>query len=498
VTAFVPIPSIDLLGGRVVRLRQGDFRDVTDYGEPLDVALSWEAPAGTRMHVVDLEGARSGMAVHQEVVRKLALAGLRIQVGGGVRSADAAASWLDAGADRVVLGTVAADDPATFRSIVQRVGVSRVVVSADLRDGRLQVRGWQQDAVSTVDELFTRLTGEGITELLITEVGSDGMLSGPAFDLYRRITSGYSFRVQASGGVGSLGDITSLSRIPGLTGVIVGRALHERRFTWREAAARASVASGMAVRVIPCLDMRNGRVVKGVNFAGLRDAGDPVECARRYEREGADELVILDISATREERQTSLEMVRRVAESIYIPLTVGGGVRTVEDFGRLIQSGADRVAINTAAVASPELIGECAAEFGVQAVVLSCDARKSNGKFEVLTDAGSRPTGLDAAEWCRRAESLGAGEILLTSIDRDGTQAGYDIELLRSVTAAVRISVIASGGAGSVDDMRLAIERGGAQAVLAASLFHDGTLSIGAVKEHLRAYGIPVREVTGV
>ncbi|HEV7239630.1 MAG TPA: imidazole glycerol phosphate synthase subunit HisF [Thermoanaerobaculia bacterium] len=237
-------------------------------------------------------------------------------------------------------------------------------------------------------------------------------------------------------------------------------------------------------RVIPCLDVRGGRVVKGVSFENIRDAGDPVECAVRYEAEGADELVILDIDGG-----TDRETIRRVADAIFIPLTVGGGVRTLDDFRAMLRAGADRVAINTAALRRPELIRECAKEFGVQAVVLSCD---SQGGFATVR-GGKERTDVDAVEWCRRAEELGAGEILLTSVDRDGTNSGFDLELLRAVTSVVKIGVIASGGAGRVEDFRDAIEAGGARAVLAASLFHDRVLSVRDVKRHLEAEGIPVR-----
>jgi cyclase len=221
-----------------------------------------------------------------------------------------------------------------------------------------------------------------------------------------------------------------------------------------------------------------------VSFETIRDAGDPVECARRYEEEGADELVILDIDGGKD-----CETVRRVAEALFIPLTVGGGVRSGEDFRALLRAGADRVAINTAALQRPELISECASEFGVQAVVLSCDAK---GGFAAIR-GGREVTDVDAVQWCKTAEWLGAGEILLTSVDRDGTGDGFDIELLRAVTGAVKIGVIASGGAGRVEHFRDAIESGGARAVLAASLFHDRVLTVGDVKRHLAAEGIPVR-----
>jgi cyclase len=296
-------------------------------------------------------------------------------------------------------------------------------------------------------------------------------------------------RVIASGGVAAISDLVSLARIPNVSGCVVGKALLERRIEIGEAVARLQISDSIPVRIIPCLDVRDGRVVKGVNFAALRDSGDPVECAQRYESEGADEIVILDVSATDANRQTALETVRRVADSLFIPLTVGGGIRTAGDFRAALRAGADRVAINTAAVRNPELIAECATEFGVQAVVLSCDAKGRN----VMVRSGLESTPLDVVTWCRRAEELGAGEILLTSVDRDGTNAGFDLELLRAVTSRVKISVIASGGAGRVEDFRDAVETGGAQAVLAASLFHDNRLSIGDAKRFLARERIPVR-----
>jgi cyclase len=292
-------------------------------------------------------------------------------------------------------------------------------------------------------------------------------------------------KIIASGGVSASSDIASLARLGNVSGCVIGKALLEGRIDLREAAARLAARNAVPERIIPCLDVRDGRVVKGVSFTNIRDAGDPVECAMRYEEEGADELVILDIDGTR----SSIDTVRRVAESIFIPLTVGGGIRSVEDFRETLRAGADRVAINTAALRRPELIAECSAEFGAQAVVLSCDAK--GGLCTVR--GGKELTDIDAVEWCRRAEELGAGEILLTSVDRDGTNAGFDIELLRAVTSRVRISVIASGGAGRLDDFRDAIEAGGARAVLAASLFHDRVLTVGDVKRHLEAEGIPVR-----
>jgi imidazole glycerol-phosphate synthase subunit HisF len=253
----------------------------------------------------------------------------------------------------------------------------------------------------------------------------------------------------------------------------------------------------VAVRVISCLDVDAGRVVKGVNFAGLRDAGDPVELAAAYDREGADELVFLDITASAQRRDTMVDVVARTADQVFIPLTVGGGVRGVDDVDRLLRAGADKVSLNTAAVARPDLLTEVAGRFGSQCVVVSVDARRAAGAagasgFEVTTHGGRRGTGLDAVAWARRAARLGAGEILLNSMDADGTQGGFDLELIGAVRDAVDVPVIASGGAGRVADFAPAVAAG-ADAVLAATVFHFGEIAIGEVKQALRAAGHPVR-----
>ncbi|GAA1475841.1 imidazole glycerol phosphate synthase subunit HisF [Nocardioides aestuarii] len=254
----------------------------------------------------------------------------------------------------------------------------------------------------------------------------------------------------------------------------------------------------LAVRVIPCLDVDAGRVVKGVNFQELRDAGDPVELARTYDAEGADELTFLDISASHEGRATTLEVVSRCAEEVFIPLTVGGGISSIEDVDRLLRAGADKIAVNTAAIHRPELVAEIADRFGNQVLVLSVDARRATGErptdsgFEVTTHGGRKSAGLDAIEWARRAEELGAGEILLNAMDADGTTDGFDLELIEAVRREVRVPVIASGGAGRLEHFPPAVHAG-ADAVLAATVFHFGTLRIGEVKQTLADAGHPVR-----
>jgi cyclase len=252
----------------------------------------------------------------------------------------------------------------------------------------------------------------------------------------------------------------------------------------------------LAVRVIPCLDVADGRVVKGVNFVGLTDAGDPVEAAARYDREGADELVFLDITASHEDRAILLDIVAATADHCFMPLTVGGGVRTEADVRALLRAGADKVSVNSAAVARPALVAELARRFGEQCITVAIDAKAvAPGRWEIFTHGGRRATGLDAVAFAQEVASLGAGEILLTSMDRDGTRVGYDLELLRAVTAAVPVPVVASGGVGSLADLVAGVTRGGASAVLAASLFHFGEASIADAKRALAAAGVPVRPV---
>ena len=254
----------------------------------------------------------------------------------------------------------------------------------------------------------------------------------------------------------------------------------------------------LAKRIIPCLDVTSGRVVKGVNFVGLRDAGDPVEVARRYDEQGADELCFLDITASSDERGILLHVIESVAEQVFIPLTVGGGVRSVADVRALLNAGADKVSINTAAVLEPELVAQASGKVGSQCIVVAIDAKRDadDARWQVFTHGGRRPTGLDAVQWARRVQALGAGEILLTSMDRDGTRDGYDVALTRAVSDSVDIPVIASGGVGNLDHLVEGILQGHADAVLAASIFHYGEYTVSQAKRHLSAHRIEVRDLS--
>ena len=293
----------------------------------------------------------------------------------------------------------------------------------------------------------------------------------------------------ASGGVRTAEDIWAL-RDTGCEAAVTGKALYERTLKLSQV-IRGSIAM-LAKRIIPCLDVDAGRVVKGVRFQELRDAGDPVELAARYDAEGADELVFLDITATIEDRKATLDVISRTAEQVFIPLTVGGGVREADDVKQLLRAGADKVSLNSAAVRDPDLLARCAERFGAQCIVIAIDAKRGADGWEVVVDAGRTPTGRDTVAWAREATvDRGAGEVLLTSMDADGTGEGYDLDLLRAVTEAVPVPVVASGGAGSLAHFAEALEV--ADAALAASLFHDGVLTIGQVKEHCAAEGMTVR-----
>ena len=253
----------------------------------------------------------------------------------------------------------------------------------------------------------------------------------------------------------------------------------------------------LAKRIIPCLDVRDGRVVKGINFVGIRDAGDPVECARRYDAEGADEIAFLDITASHEKRGAFLDVVARTADVVFTPLTVGGGVRLPADVKDLLEAGADKVSVNTAAVKNPSLVREVAEKWGRQVLVVAIDARRKGESWEVVTHGGRSTTGLDAVSWAREVADLGAGEILLTSMDRDGTGQGYDLDLLRAVTGTVSIPVVASGGVGTLEHLVEGLRDGGADAALAATIFHDRHFTIGEAKKHLAKHGVLVRGGSG-
>lgn len=508
---FLLLPAIDLQGGRCVRLRQGDLSHATAYGDdPVAMARRWQGAGARALHVVDLDGAAEGEPRHLDVLRRMAAAvQIPIQYGGGLRRSEAVAAAVEAGAARVVIGTRAATDPDFVADLTARFP-GRIVVALDARDGRLATHGWQQDSGLSLAAVAESLQQRGVAEVIYTDIRRDGMLAGP--DAAGALELAHAgLRVLASGGVRETPDLMALARMApqGIVGAIVGKALYEGILdlgTARVAvngAVNGAATSALTRRIVPCLDVKEGRVVKGVRFAQLRDAGDPVELAALYDRSGADEMVFYDISASAEGRRTMVEVVARTAAEAFIPLTVGGGIANLEDIRRLLQAGADKISINTQAVLDPGLIARGADRFGSQCIVLGVDTRRVyeddrwTGRWEVVTHGGRRPTGRDLLKWVTEAERLGAGEVVLNSIDGDGTRDGYDIDLTRAVAERVKIPVVASGGAGKLEDFYEVLTAGHADAALAASLFHFGELTIGAVKEYLAAREVPVRKTEG-
>jgi cyclase len=541
------LPALDLRRGRVVRLRQGDDTARTIYGaDPLTVLRRCRAAGVARMHLVDLDAA-FGEPPQRELLQRLVGDPQVpwVQLGGGLRDR-AAVEWaFGIGCSRVVIGSMLERNFELLQALAQE-HPGRIVVALDVRGEAVRVEGWKKASSESLERICERLRELPLGAVLVTDVERDGMLEGPNLELARRLAIASGIPALLSGGVASVEHLRAAAATSEIGGVIVGKALLDGAIGLEEALSavatsshsqpggadeagvelwsggameagegravgatanaptlhpltgaastrRATVTSagactGLTSRIIPCLDVRAGRVVKGVRFQDLRDQGDPAECARRYAEQGADEIVFLDVTAAPERRGTDLEWVERTARTVFVPLTVGGGVRSVEDARRLLLAGADKVGINTEAVARPELLTELAERFGSQCVVLSIDARRraatAASSWEVVTHGGRTATGLDAVAWAVEGVARGAGEILLTSIDSDGTKGGYDLELIAAVARAVNVPVIASGGAGTVEHLAEALGAGAA-AVLAASIFHEGTYTVDDIKRRL-------------
>ena len=463
---MILFPAIDLKDGVCVRLEQGDMGRATVFNrDPAAQAQSFVAEGFEYLHLVDLDAAFAGRPVNvMAVERIIESVPLPVQLGGGLRDMAVIAAWLEKGVDRAIIGTAAVRDPALVKAAA-RAFPGRIAVGLDARDGKVAVQGWAESSELSALEIARRFEDAGVAAIIYTDISRDGLLKGLNLDATIALADAISIPVIASGGLASLDDIRQMlePRAAKLAGAIAGRALYDGRLNASEAlrlirAARRSEGAMLKVRVIPCLDVKDGRVVKGINFVDLRDAGDPVEAAIAYDAAGADELCFLDITASHEDRGIILDVVRRTAEACFMPLTVGGGVRTVADIRALLQSGADKVSINTAAVNRREFVREAAEKFGDQCIVVAIDAKKVSPpgapeRWDIFTHGGRNPTGLDAVAYAREVVALGAGEILLTSMDRDGTRAGFDIALTRAVADAVTVPVIASGGVGTLDHL---------------------------------------------
>lgn len=511
------IPAIDIHNGKCVRLFQGDFAQVTEYSDdPVEMAVKWIDMCAPMLHIVDLDGAKEGKPVHLDIAARIAAEAHRrcvpVQLGGGYRTERDVESALACGVDRVLLGTAACERPDIVRELVQRFG-DKIVVSIDCSAGKVMTRAWLGCSEYKGAQLARDMQRLGVTQFVFTDVSRDGTLNGVNLEAVTEII-GTGASVIVAGGVGSIQDLVELKNMksPGVAGAIIGRALYTGAIELEEALEVARNRAGK--RIIPCLDTKDGRVVKGVKFTSLKNAGDPVELAVIYGKEGADELVLLDISASVEARATALDVVRRVSAAVSIPVTVGGGIANLQQAQSVMQAGATKVCINTAAVRDPDLIASASAAFGRERIVVaidaaaiavpattkvagaemgtSADASASVGRWQVCVAGGRERTNIDLVEWAKVVERQGAGEILLTSVDNDGGTDGYDLPQVRAVTQAVSIPVIASGGAGSLEHFHHVLTQAGADAALAASVFHFGKLSVRQVKAYLAQKGVDV------
>ena len=505
------IPAIDVLDGSVVRLKQGQYDQVTTYeSDPVLLAKKAEQEGAQCLHLVNLSGARQGgidPAFLDLISRITSATNLRLQVGGGIRSLEDIQSLIEAGVQRCVIGSLFFTNQDVVRQAVDLYGSERFVIALDQRDGSVQINGWEEDTQVKLEEAIDQVIACGIRQILVTDISRDGMRTGPSLALYCMLVRQYpGLQVTASGGVRNQSDLDALCRA-GSRAAVVGTAFLE---------GDVSLRGRLPVRIIPCLDVKDGRTVKGTSFQNLRDAGDPVELAKIYADQGADELVFLDIAATNESRKTMCDLVSQIADAINIPFTVGGGVQSAVDARMLLSAGADKISINSAAVKDPNLIDKIAATIGSTNLVVAIDvalswfdsahhdnadmidnvssrAESRDEYWRVLINGGTKGTDLDAIQWAQEAVERGAGELLITSFDRDGTGEGFDCKLLRSIKEKVNVPVIASGGAGSLQDFIDAAELGDADAVLAATVFHYGHLSIKQVKESLLEANTPVR-----
>lgn len=491
------IPAIDIIGGQCVRLTEGDYGRKKVYNaDPLAVARQFEAMGFTRLHLVDLDGARSKHVVNIDTLRLITSeTNLKVDFGGGIKTDDDIEKAFEAGAAMVTVGSIAATNRRLFCSWLDKYGASRIILGADARNGRVAVNGWSDDSGEELLPFLERYASRGVRNVVCTDISRDGTLTGPSVGLYRQIREALPMiSLTASGGVSSNDDFSVLEKT-GVDGVIFGKAFYEGRLdTPALLADYPQKSGGLAKRIIPCLDVKDGMTVKGTNFVNLRKAGDPVELGKLYSDNGADELVFLDITATLEGRKTFAEMVSRVAREINIPFTVGGGINSISDVERLLNAGADKVSVNSAAIRNPQLISEIARRFGSQVCVCAIDARHEPDGWYCYVKGGRERTGLKLVDWAREAQGRGAGEILFTSMDNDGVKDGFACEPLAELSDTLSIPVIASGGAGTMRHFLDAFTIGKADAALAASVFHFGEISIPSLKHYLKGEGINIRE----
>jgi len=496
------IPAIDIREGKVVRLTQGDFsKQITYSNNPVAILKQFIEAGALWIHVVNLDGALTGnfrknlsYPVILDLIKLSKQAGIKIQIGGGIRNIEVTEELINRSTDRIILGTVALNDSNVLKFLFKQYG-NKIAIALDCSNRKIRTKGWQFETNLDIFKILSKLENLGIRNFIVTDIMKDGTSTGLDANLFLKLKEkkNPNTRIIASGGISSINDIEKALMCA--DGVIVGKALYNGNIALSVFGSFLDDLhkSQLVKRIIPCLDVKNGRVVKGIKFKNLQDSGDPVELARHYNNNGADELIFLDISATIEGRKSMLNTIRSVAEEIFIPLTVGGGIKTIEDMTAIIKAGAEKISINSAAIKDPNLITVAAKKFGSQCIVVAIDAKRKGKSWEVYSHSGSKPTGIDVLEWVKTVVDKGAGELLVTSMDRDGTNSGYDLDLIRAIADIVSVPVIASGGAGNKEHFIDAIKNG-AEAVLAASLFHYNRLRIQDLKEFLHNHEIIVRK----
>ena len=485
-------PAIDLQDGRSVRLYKGDFAKETIINpDPVDQASQYEAAGVGALHLVDLDGAKAGKPVNVDIVKRVraAFTGV-LEIGGGIRDKDAVDLYLEMGVNRVILGSVALKNPELTKQVIAEYGPECIVIGVDGKNGKVAAEGWLDQSDVPMTDLIGAMVAAGAKYFIVTDVDRDGTMQGANEALLGSLQDQFpTARIVASGGVRHLEDIKNLEK-RGVVDSIVGKSLYEGTITLEEIAA-----FNKEKRIIPCLDVDNGRVKKGVNFVNLVDVGSPVDIAATYEEQGADELVFLDITATVDRRTTMRDVVTDISKHVFMPLTVGGGIKTVDDMSALLKAGADKVSLNSAALARPELISEGAQKFGNQCMVVAIDVKTDpeTDTWYVYTHGGRKRSDWEALAWAKEAVSRGAGELLVTSMDKDGTKSGFDIKLYKALEEVVDVPIIASGGAGTVQHFIDVFTETGVTGALAASIFHFGEISIPDLKLQLKAAGIAVR-----
>ncbi len=479
------IPAIDIIEGKCVRLEQGNYSKVKTYNcNPIKVAQQFKNEGVKLLHIIDLEGAKIGEPKNIKTILEIfKKTGLDIQTGGGIRSFKDAEKILNKGIKKIILSTSALKNNNLIKKLITKFGAERIIVSLDIKDGKIMVKGWTEKSKTKLLEILKKLKEIGVKTIIFTDISSDGMLKGINKNLIKKILI-KDFRVIIAGGVTNIKDLEELKKLK-VYGCIIGKALYEGKINFPQ--------NNLAKRIIPCMDIKNGRVVKGTNFVNLKTVGDPIELSKYYSESGADELVFLDIMATVEKRNILYKLVRKISENINIPFIVGGGIKTMEDIEILLKNGADKVSIGSYAVENPNFIIKASGKFGSQCIVISIDPKKIDGKWKIFIKGGRKNTNIDAIEFAKKMEKLGAGELLVNSLDRDGMNTGYDIELLKIITNSVNIPVIASSGAGSKEDFLKAFTQANVDAVLAASLFHYKKIKIKELKKYLIKNNLTIR-----